>query len=146
MSNLEKAIAIAAQAHQGQIDKAGSPYIFHPLRVMLRLKTAPECIVGVLHDVVEDTATTVDDLRAAGFSDEILRSLEAVTKRNGEDYEAFVLRAAADPIGRQVKLADLADNMDLSRIAEPTERDFARIEKYRRAVALIEFGASGVSS
>lgn len=137
MSTLEKAIAIAAEAHEGQTDKAGMAYILHPLRVMLMLETEAERIVGVLHDVVEDTPITFDDLRAADFKDEILAALDSVTRRDDEEYEAFVLRAGENPIGRRVKLADLKDNSDLSRIASPTEKDYARLEKYRRAIAAL---------
>lgn len=138
MSTLERAISIAAQGHAGQVDKAGAPYVLHPLRLMLAVKTPAERIVAVLHDVVEDCpGWTFDRLRSEGFSDDVIIALQAVTKRDGEDYETFVLRAAADPIGRQVKLADLRDNCDLSRIESPTRRDLERIEKYRRAIALI---------
>ena len=137
MSTLERAIAIAANAHAGQTDKAGVAYILHPLRVMLMLETEAERIVGVLHDVVEDTAVTYEDLRIAGFTEEILAALDSVTRRDDEDYEAFVLRAGQNPIGRRVKLADLKDNSDLSRIPSPTEKDYARLEKYRRAIATL---------
>jgi (p)ppGpp synthase/HD superfamily hydrolase len=140
MSTLERAISIAAEAHSGQTDKAGSPYILHPLRVMLRLNTQEERIVGVLHDVVEDTPWTLEDLRAEGFSEEVLEAIDSVTNREGETYEAFVLRAGQNPIGRQVKLADLEENSDLSRIANPTEKDHARMEKYRRAIQMLQGG------
>ena len=138
MSTLERAIAIAAQAHAGQMDKAGAPYILHPLRVMLRLSSPEARIVGVLHDVVEDTSVTLENLREEGFSEAVLEAILSVTKRPGEEYEAFVLRAARDPIGRSVKLADLADNSDLSRIPDPTSKDFERLERYRRAIAAIQ--------
>ncbi|MBK6789766.1 MAG: GTP pyrophosphokinase [Betaproteobacteria bacterium] len=137
MSTLEKAILIATQAHVGVTDKAGAPYILHPLRVMLGLSTPEERIVGVLHDVIEDSSVTVEELRAR-LLDDVLAALESVTKRDGEEYMDFVVRAARNPIGKRVKLADLKDNSDLSRIAAPTERDFARIEKYRLAIELIE--------
>jgi (p)ppGpp synthase/HD superfamily hydrolase len=138
MSNLERAIAIAAEAHAGQQDKAGAPYILHPLRVMLRLSSNDERMVAVLHDVCEDCpGWTFDRLRSEGFSDQVLKALDSVTKRDGETYEDFVTRAADDPVGRAVKLADLHDNCDLSRIANPSERDFARIEKYKNAIDLI---------
>ncbi len=138
MATIERAIALAAKAHEGQVDKAGAPYILHPLRVMLRVKTIEERITAVLHDVVEDTSVTLDILRAEGFSEAVIEAIGAVTKRPGEDYSAFVLRAAANPIGRKVKLADLADNCDLSRIAEPTAKDYERIEKYKRALEEIK--------
>jgi (p)ppGpp synthase/HD superfamily hydrolase len=138
MSTLERAIVIAAEGHAGIKDKAGAPYILHPLRMMLRLSSTDERIVAVLHDVVEDCpGWTFDRLRDEGFSEEIITALDSVTKREGEDYEDFARRAAANPIGRNVKLADLADNCDLNRIAEPTEADYRRIEKYRRTIKLI---------
>jgi (p)ppGpp synthase/HD superfamily hydrolase len=138
MSSLERAIAIAAEAHAGQHDKAGAPYVFHPLRMMLRLSSNDERIVAVLHDVCEDCpGWTLDRLRAEGFGEHIVAALETVTKRDGETYEDFVRRAAANPIGRAVKLADLQDNCDLSRISKPLERDFERIEKYKKAIDLI---------
>jgi hypothetical protein len=136
---LERAVALAAQAHAGQVDKAGEPYILHPLRMMLTLQTPEERIVAVLHDVCEDCpGWTFDRPREEGFSDRIVKALDSVTKRAGEIYEAFIARAAADPIGRHVKLADLNDNCDLKRIAAPTPRDLARVEKYRRAIGVLE--------
>jgi (p)ppGpp synthase/HD superfamily hydrolase len=138
MSTLERAIAIAAAAHAGQVDKAGAPYILHPLRVMLSCMTIDERIVAVLHDVVEDTGVTLVDLEREGFAPHVLAALAAVTKAEGEAYTDFVLRAAADPIGRHVKLADLRDNSDLSRIASPSARDHERVAKYQLAIAILE--------
>ena len=131
---LERAIAIAATAHAGQADKGGAPYILHPLKVMLRMHTLEERIVAVLHDVVEDCGVSLDDLRKEGFSEEVLTAIESVTKAPGESYEDFVERAAQNPIGRVVKLADLEENSDLSRIASPSWEDLERVEKYRRAI------------
>ena len=139
MSSLERAISIAAEAHAGQTDKAAQPYILHPLRVMLAVTDPDVRIVGVLHDVCEDCpGWTFDRLRAEGFSERIIRALDSVTKRDGENYDDFVQRAGRDVIGRAVKLADLRDNCDLSRIAVPAERDFERIAKYRSAIARLE--------
>jgi (p)ppGpp synthase/HD superfamily hydrolase len=132
---LERAIAIAAMAHAGQVDKGGAPYILHPLKVMMRMNTLEERIVAVLHDVVEDCGISLDDLRKEGFSEEVLSAIESVTKVPGESYEDFVERAALNPIGRLVKLADLEENSDLSRIASPSWEDLERIEKYRRAIS-----------
>jgi (p)ppGpp synthase/HD superfamily hydrolase len=138
VGTLERAIAIAAEAHAGQVDKAGAPYVLHPLRIMLNVSSTDERIVAVLHDVCEDCpGWTFDRLRGEGFPDHIIEALKSVTKRDGEDYEDFVRRAAANPIGRRVKLADMHDNSDLSRIAAPSERDFQRVEKYRRAIDMI---------
>jgi len=137
MSTLERAIAIAATAHAGQRDKGGNPYVLHPLRMMLRLSSLDEQITAVLHDVVEDTDVTLDALRAEGFSETVLEAVDAVTRRAGESYDVFVRRAAANPIGRRVKLVDLEDNSNLLRIPQPTERDHERLQRYRRAIEII---------
>ena len=139
MSTLERAITIAATAHAGQIDKAGAPYILHPLRVMLRVTTNAERIVAVLHDVVEDCeGWSFDRLLGEGYAPEIIAGLKSVTKVEGEAYEDFVKRAAAHPIGRRVKMADLTDNSDLSRISTPTAKDHERIARYQKAIAYIQ--------
>jgi len=151
MSTLERAIAIAATAHAGSTDKAGSPYILHPLRVMMRVDSLEAKMVAVLHDVVEDCRDRGYDfarLEREGFSPAVLAGVRAVTKQEDEEgkhsdpgyeekYLRFVRRAAADPIGRVVKIADLEDNCDLSRIASPSERDLQRLARYRRALELI---------
>lgn len=132
--NLERAIEIAAVAHRGQTDKAGQPYILHPLRVMLACEGQAAQIVAVLHDVIEDTDWTPEALRAEGASVEILAALDTVTRRDQETYSEFIERAAGNEIGRAVKIADLHDNLDLSRIAQPTQADFARMDRYRAAL------------
>ncbi len=137
MSTLERAIALAAIAHEGQIDKVGAPYILHVLRVMLRLTTPEERMAAALHDVVEDCGWTLDRLRAEGFPEEVIAGIDAVTRRDSESYEEFVLRAKAHPIGRRVKMADLEDNSDVTRLSEITERDQARLDKYRRAIDML---------
>ena len=131
---LERAIEIAARTHAGQVDKGGAPYILHPLRVMLRVAPGAQQIVAVLHDVVEDSDVTFEDLEREGFAAEVIKGLRAVTKVEGESYEDFVARAARDPVGKAVKLADLMENSDLSRIAEPSQKDLERVEKYGRAI------------
>jgi (p)ppGpp synthase/HD superfamily hydrolase len=137
MSTLERAIEIAARAHAGKKDKAGAPYILHPLRVMLKLSSEEEQITAVLHDVIEDSDLRLDDIRREGFSRTIVAAIDSVTMRKGETYNQFIVRAAANPIGRRVKLADLEDNCDLSRLASPTRQDQDRMIKYRRAIELI---------
>lgn len=139
---LQRAMQIAEQGHAGQVDKAGQPYIAHPRRVMMAMRDDAARIVAILHDVVEDCGVTLEDLEKEGFPGYILGALDAVTRRENETYEAFVTRAAADPIGRQVKYADLQDNADLSRIAAPTAADLARTEKYRRALAQMDAAAA----
>ena len=137
MPTIERAIEIAANAHAGQRDKAGQPYIFHPLRVMFRVNGEHEQMAAVLHDVVEDTAITIDDLAREGFPPAVLRAVEALTKLPGETRLEAAARAAADPVARKVKLADNAENMDLSRIPNPTEKDYARCREYEEVRALL---------
>ena len=137
MPTIERAIEIAATAHAGQRDKAGQAYILHPLRVMLRVDGEHEQMAAVLHDVVEDTAITIDDLAREGFPSEVLRAIAALTKLPGETRLEAAARAAADPIARKVKLADNAENMDLSRIPNPTEKDYARCREYEEVRALL---------
>ncbi|HEY6882340.1 MAG TPA: HD domain-containing protein [Polyangiales bacterium] len=134
MSTLERAICIAADAHAGQADKAGAPYILHVLRVMMKMSTAEERIVAMLHDVVEDTSWTLDRLAEEGFSKSVTEAIDGVTRRADEAYDAFIERAAQNPLSRRVKIADLEDNADLSRLAQPSQRDVERAEKYQRAL------------
>ena len=140
MATLERAIALAAQAHEGQIDKAGAPDILHPLRMMLSVDTPEARMAAVLHDVVEDTPITLDQLRLEGFPGTVIEAVEALTKRPDEenDYDGFIRRVAPNPLARTVKLADLRDNCDMSRIVQPTEKDWRRIEKYKRAIQYLE--------
>lgn len=131
---LESAIVLAAGAHRGQKDRAGAPYILHPLRVMLSLREPLEMIAGVLHDVVEDGGITLDQLRNAGYPVEVVDALDALTRRSGESYGDYLMRVKANPLALRVKLADLRDNLDESRIPEPSEADRLLWEKYRRAL------------
>jgi (p)ppGpp synthase/HD superfamily hydrolase len=140
---LEDAIILATQRHRGQSDKAGVPYILHPLRVMASLgqnASESERIVAVLHDVVEDCDVSLQNLRDLGFSEEVVAAVDALTKRDDEkdDYMRAIRRVAENEIARRVKIGDLTDNMDLSRIANPTENDRARLEKYRAAKKFLE--------
>ncbi|SPE51583.1 Metal dependent phosphohydrolase, HD region [Verrucomicrobia bacterium] len=132
-SLLEEAIEIAVEAHRGQLDRAGQPYILHPLRVMCRMQTPAEKMVAILHDVVEDTDWTLDALRKRGFPEEIVQAVDCLTKREGEPYQALIDRAKQNPLARRVKLGDLEDNMDVRRNANLTEKDLERLNKYRNA-------------
>ena len=133
MADIEEAIRIAVEAHRGQKDRAGAPYILHPLRMMFRMQTDAERMVAVLHDVVEDTDWTLDDLRGRGFAEEVVAAVDHLTRRDDESYEEFVERAGRHPIARRVKIADLEDNMDIRRTGEVTEKDTERLTKYHRA-------------
>ena len=150
--NLEKAIKIAVEAHTGQVDKGGNPYILHPLRVMLSLDSEEERIVGVLHDVVEDCkGWTWERLKEQGCSDEIIEALKSVSKTPQEEaeyqslpedkklghYLEFIQRAKANEIGRRVKKADIRDNLDISRIDDISERDINRLNRYKKALSVL---------
>ena len=138
MSTLERAIQIAHKAHDGQTDKYNAPYILHVLRVMAHGRTEEERIVGVLHDVVEDSDWTFDDLRKEGFSERIIAAMECVTKKtDDEDYDKFVARIRKNPLAIRVKLNDLLDNMDVRRMEEMREKDVKRFNKYLRAWKLL---------
>lgn len=136
---LEKAIKIAVDAHQGQVDKGGSPYILHPLRVMLSVNEHAR-VAAVLHDVIEDTELTIDDLRNQGIDEASLEAITSLTKQEGEHskdeggYTKFIERVMKNTIAREIKKADIKDNMNIDRIPNPTEKDYARIEKYKRAL------------
>ena len=137
--NLERAREIAVNAHKGVTDKGGNPYIVHPLRVMMSLKSDNEKIVGVLHDVVEDAEDwDFERLKEEGFSEEVLDGLRSVTKTSEEeDYNEFVQRALTNEIGRAVKIADIRDNLDVTRIGELRQKDMNRLNKYKNALKVL---------
>ena len=131
---LDRAIELAKQHHEGQTDKAGKPYIEHPLRVMNQVESEEEKIVAVLHDIVEDTDISLDDLRNEGFSEEVVSAVECLTKQDGENYDSYIERISFNPLAVKIKLADLEDNRDLTRLPEVTDKDLERIEKYDKAL------------
>jgi len=133
MSTLEKAISLATEAHNGQKDKNDAPYILHPLRVMARVQSNTEKIVAVLHDIIEDTDYTIENLRDKGYSEEVLEAIDCLTKRDGKDYDEYLKRSNLNPIARKVKIADLEDNMDIRRLDVLKEEDLKRLNKYLRA-------------
>lgn len=137
MSTLEQAIKTALRGHAGQKEKNGGPYILHPLRVMLGCDSEEKKIAAVLHDVVEDTELTLDQLAELGFAKEIITAVDALTRRNEESYDDFIKRAAFDPIARPVKLRDIEDNLNILRIDEPTDKDLGRLKRYRKAHAYL---------
>lgn len=134
MSTLERAIQIATEAHKGQLDKAGREYIGHPIRVMEMGKTEDEKIVGVLHDVIEDTDWTFERLEAEGFSPEVIAALRCVTKTSeNENYDDFIDRVKKNPLAVAVKINDLTDNMDIRRLPYLSDKDVKRLKKYLKA-------------
>jgi (p)ppGpp synthase/HD superfamily hydrolase len=134
MSTLQRAIEIATLAHQGQVDKSGSDYIGHPLRVMEMGRSEDERIVGVLHDVVEDTGWTFEALQAEGFSQKVIDALRCVTKLSEkENYDEFIERVRKNPLAVAVKINDLTDNMDIRRLPYLSDKDVKRLKKYLKA-------------
>jgi (p)ppGpp synthase/HD superfamily hydrolase len=131
---LEQAIAFAAQVHEGQLDRAGAPYILHPLRVMLRMRTPAERRVAVLHDVIEDGGVLPEVLRRKGLPLREVRAVVALsTDKAKEAYDAFIGRIARNGLATRVKLADLADNLDRTRFRSVGPDDEARFARYRKA-------------
>ena len=134
MSTLQRAIEIATEAHKGQFDKSGKDYIGHPLRVMEMGKTGDEKIVGVLHDVIEDTDWTFEKLAEEGFSQEVISALRCVTKLSeNENYDEFIDRVKKNPLAVAVKINDLTDNMDIRRLPYLSDKDVKRLKKYLKA-------------
>lgn len=134
MTLLERAIAIALEAHQGQTDRYGRPYILHPLHVMLQMDGEAEMMAAVLHDVLEDSALTLEVLRDEGFPPAVLEVVRLLTHdAEKTSYQEYVRRLRPNPIAVKVKLADLRHNMDIRRMDRVEERDAERLEKYRRA-------------
>jgi len=132
---LGKAIALAAKVHEHQKDKGGKAYILHPMRLMMRLRTNDEELmaIAILHDVVEDSDITLDDLMSMGFSFRVVNGVDGLTKRDGESYESFVRRCATNEDSRLVKIEDLKDNSDITRLKGIGKKDIERMEKYHRA-------------
>lgn len=134
MSTLQRAIEIATEAHKGQFDKSGKDYIGHPLRVMEMGRNEEERIVGVLHDVVEDSEWTFEMLQAEGFSKEIIDALRCLTKLSeNENYDDFIDRVRKNPLATAVKINDLTDNMDIRRLPYLSDKDVKRLKKYLKA-------------
>lgn len=137
---IERARSIAERAHEGQVDKAGQPYITHPARVVAKLEGDPEAVmVGWLHDVIEDTDVTLADLEAAGMPSAVVAAVEAMSKRQGEPKDDYLRRVAVNPLARHVKIdGDMADNTDPSRLARLDPETRTRLEaKYRHAAAIL---------
>lgn len=135
---LELAIKVATEAHVGQVDKGGKPYINHPQAVAASLTNTEYKIVAYLHDVCEDTSITSDDLKDMGFTYRIVNSIRLLTKTDELTYEEYLRRLRMDSCARAVKIADLKHNMDITRIPNPSEKDYVRIEKYKKSLAFLE--------
>ncbi len=134
----KKAMKICYEAHKDQVDKSGLPYVFHPAHVAEQMTDEATTIVALLHDVVEDTDYTLEDLAAEGFGKDILEAVALMTHEDDMPYLDYVAKLKDNPIARAVKLADLAHNSDLSRIGEVDEETRERLEKYKKAMALLK--------
>lgn len=133
-SQSEKAYEIAKRAHLGQVDKAGEDYIKHPEKVASFVETDEEKAVAYLHDVIEDTELTLEDLHEYGFSEEVIEAVDIITKKKGENYRSYLKSVKKNKLARAVKLADLRHNSDLTRLTKITEKDIERKEKYQKAI------------
>ena len=132
----KKAMKIAEKAHAGQVDKAGEPYIGHPLYVSEHVSGKPEKIAALLHDVVEDSDMTLEDLK--DFPEEIVNAVDHLTRNKEQSYENYICLLRLDPIARNVKIEDLKHNMDLSRLKEVTDDDRQRVRKYEKYLKLLQ--------
>jgi len=133
---LEDGIILATNAHRGQKDRNDEPYIMHPLRVAAQLWGYDERMVAVLHDVIEDTTVTLDDLRHAGYPDHVVAAVDAISKRKetNEPYSKYIQRVRASPLATKVKIADLCDNANLRRLPKVEAYDLRRLDRYNRAL------------
>lgn len=132
-TDIEAAKSLATKAHEGQTDKAGLPYITHPERVASRLSTPEAQVVGWLHDTVEDTPLTLSDI-SKKFGPETAAAVDAISRRDGEKWSDYIDRVAANPMARQVKISDLVDNSNLTRIPHVTLKNVKRQAKYNKAL------------
>lgn len=138
MGIVELALEIATSAHKGQVDKAGKDYINHPMTVASYVNTDEEKATALLHDVIEDTEYTADKLITLGIPTNVVEAVKVLTKNKGTDYMDYLSLVKANPIARAVKLADLKHNMQIERIPNPTDKDYKRIEKYKKAKEFLE--------
>jgi len=134
---LEKAVSMALSAHCGKTDKGGNPYILHPLRMMLTMETTDEKIVALLHDVIEDSPISIQQLRDEKFSKKIVAAVSLLTKKENQSYDDYISAIKKNPLAAKVKLADLKDNMNTNRLKKITGKDKLRIKKYRAAYKLL---------
>jgi (p)ppGpp synthase/HD superfamily hydrolase len=138
MATLDKAIRIAVQAHEGQLDRYGAPYILHPFRVMSRMHTEEEKMAAILHDVVEDSDWTLKALGSEGFSAVVLKIVDDLTRRDKEDYMEYIERLKPNAIARRVKISDLEDNMDLRRLKKASKKDVERLARYHEVWLMLK--------
>ena len=132
------ALKLCFEAHKDQIDKSGMPYIFHPFHLAEQMTDENTTIVALLHDVIEDTEYTLDDLRKFGFAEDVLSAISLMTHADDVPYMDYVVKIKTNPIAKAVKLADLKHNSDMSRLDRITQIDEERAKKYKQAIELLE--------
>ena len=132
------AMRLCFEKHKDQVDKSGIPYVFHPFHVAESMEDEETTVTALLHDVVEDTDTTFEELTALGFPEGVVEALKLLTHEPGIPYFEYVEKIKENPIARAVKMADLAHNSDLSRLETVTRRDLERIEKYKKAMEMLK--------
>jgi (p)ppGpp synthase/HD superfamily hydrolase len=142
-ADIEKALRLMLEAHCGQRDKSGQPYVLHPIRVMMRLSAPEDRIAALLHDVVEDTDVTLEQLAEAGFSTRVIDAVDHLTRREGETYPEFIGRVRRNEIAARVKISDLQDNIDITRLASLEEKDVERLKRYHAALLELRSAADG---
>ena len=133
-SMVDLALSIARQAHEGQLDKAGGDYIEHPIYVASQVDTEEEKAVALLHDVIEDSSVTAEELLNAGLPETVVTAIQILSKKKGQDYQTYLENVKSNPLARVIKLADLKHNSDLSRLSSVTDKDLERLEKYKKAI------------
>jgi len=138
MDLIEKSLEIALKAYKGQKDKAGETYILHPLRLMAKVTSVEEKSVALLHDVIEDSEFTAEDLLSEGIPSEIVFAVQAMTKADGENYEAFILRVKDNPLAARIKCLDIEDNINVLRLNAISQKDLDRVAKYHKAWSVLQ--------
>lgn len=133
MDIIEKSLEIALKAYSGQKDKAGKTYILHPLRIMAKMETEEEMVVALLHDVIEDSDYTSDDLLSEGIPSAIVEAVQLLSKVDGESYDQFVDRVSENPLATKIKVADIEDNINILRLESVDQKDLERVAKYHKA-------------
>ena len=133
----KKALSLCFEAHKNQLDKSGMPYVFHPFHLAEQMETEETVVVALLHDIVEDTDYTIDDLKAMGFPQNVTDAIALMTHYADTEYMDYVARIKTNPIAKAVKLADLRHNSDTTRLDDVTENDLKRVEKYTAAIKFL---------
>lgn len=136
--NIEKALKIAYKAHENQFDKGGEPYINHPLHIAKMLNCEDEIITALLHDVMEDTNITKKDLIDFGFNENVINALSCLTRKRNEDYFSYINKIKSNILAKKIKILDLEHNLDIKRLSKITNKDLQRIEKYKKALAILK--------